>query len=74
MDFTLTDVVLPALKSIQTDQKIMLQKDFMTRAEAETKFSSKDETKFLKNIIYTLGAAFAAYIMATAFGLFGGIK
>lgn len=68
------EVFTPSLKRIETTVQTIAQGDFMTRSEAEAKFSSKEDVKFLKNIIYTLGAAFAAFILAQAFGLFGGPK
>lgn len=65
------DVLTPNLKTAVTDIKTLLQSGFLTKAEADEKYATKDDVKFLKTLIYSLLTGFAIYIMGVATGLIG---
>lgn len=64
MDITLSDVIQPALKSLQVDVKTMVQKDFLTKGEADSKYMTKADFKPYAFAISTVGGIFLAAIAA----------
>lgn len=64
MDVTLSEVIQPALKSLQIDVKTIVQKDFLSRAEADNKYMTKSDFKPYAVAISTVGGIFLAAIAA----------
>jgi len=54
MDFTITEVILPALTTIKDDVKKIADKDYVTSAEAENKFVSMAVFKALEDKVKSI--------------------
>lgn len=63
MDITLSDVIQPALKSLQVDVKTIVQKDFLTRAEADSKYMTKSDFRPYAVALGAIGLAVLGYIV-----------
>lgn len=55
IDITLSDVIQPALKSLQVDVKTIVQKDYLTKAEADVKYVTKSDFRPYQVILGTIG-------------------
>lgn len=70
IDITLTDVIQPALKSLQVDVKTIVQKDYLTKAEADVKYVTKADFRPYQVILGTIGTVIlGAIALAIAKGI-----
>lgn len=63
MDITLVEVIQPALKSLQIDVKTLVQKDFLTRGEADSKYMTKSDFRPYAVALGAIGLAVLGYIV-----------